>query len=140
MAHLPELVELRVDAVAHEAAFAHQERRLVDEGGLDVGGNPQRRVEVLELPAHEGGGASVDGLGRGGQRPQRAGEGDEVARRRGAERDPADDPVQVLHALEGLAQAAALHGAEGELLHRVEAVLDRLHVDEGTEDPLAQEP
>ena len=81
----------------------------------------------------------VEGLGRGRQRPQGRSEGHEVPGPRRAQGDPAEDAVEVLHAAEGLAQAAAVEGAEGELLDGVEPVLDALELDQGAQDPLAQE-
>ena len=40
---------------------------------------------------------------------------------------------------EGLPQTAPLHHPEGQLLHRVEPVLDALHLHERPQDPLPQE-
>ena len=113
--------------------------RGVHQGAGDLVGEVEGRVELLRLLAQERGQAVDEGLGRGGQRPQGLAEGHEVPRPRRAQGDPAEDAVEVLHAAERLAQAAAVEGAEGQLLDGVEPVLDALELDEGPQDPLAQQ-
>ena len=135
-----QLVELGVDPVAHEAALAHEPGRLGHERALDLRGHVERRVEVLELQAHERRQALRERLRRGGQRLQRDGERHQVARPGGAERDAAEDAVEVLDACEPVAQPAAVERAERELLDGVEPVLDPLELDERPQDPLAQRP
>ncbi len=134
-----QLVELRVDPVADEPALAHEGGGLVHQGARDLVGEVEGRVELLRLEAEEGGDALAEGLGRGGQGPERLPESDEIAGAGRAEGDPAEDAVEVLHLAERLAEAPAVEGTEGHLLDRVEPVLDPLELHEGTQDPLPQE-
>ena len=133
-ARAPQLVELRVDAVLHEAALAQERRRVGHERALDLGGEVERRVELLQAAAHERRQALGERLRGLRQRLQRGAERHQVARAGRAERDPAEQAVDVLDAREGVAQPAAVEGAEGQLLDRVEPVLDPLHLDERAQD------
>ena len=139
-ARVPQLVELRVDAVAHEAALAHERGRVGHERPLDVRGEVERRVELLEAAPHQRGQALAERLRGRGQGLERRAERHQVARAGRAERDPAEDAVEVLDARERVAQPPAVERAEGQLLDGVEPVLDALHLDERAQDPVAQRP
>ena len=109
---MPQLVELRVDAVAREAAVARERRRLVDERApirsrtSARSSSPAARLRssgawnAVELGAH-----ARHGGARLAQR-------DEVARPGGAERRARHQPLEVVHRLQRLAEPAALGRAE----------------------------
>ena len=133
-----QLVELRIDSVPDEAAFAQQPGRVGDQRALDLGGDVERRIELLQLQPHERRQALGERLAGGGQGLERGRERHQVARAGGPERDAPEDAVEVLDAGEGVAQAAAVERPEGQLLDGVEPVLDPLQLHERTHDPLAE--
>jgi hypothetical protein len=135
----PELVELGRGAVPDESALADEGGGVVDERPPDLVGDVEGRVELLRLQAKQRRHALGEGLRRLGQGPHGAGEGDEVAGPRRAQGDPPEETVEVLDAAERLAQAGSIESAEGQLLDRVEAVLDAFELDERPQDPLAQQ-
>jgi hypothetical protein len=132
-----ELVQLRVDALADEAAVLDARRRLVDERRLDVRCDVERRLQRLDLAAQQRRPDLVERGRRRGDRPDGAGEPLEVARAGGAERHASHDAVDVLHGPQRLAQRAALAGAEGELLDGVQPVLDLLQPCQRPQHPVA---
>ena len=139
----PRLVERsssssRVDAVADEAAFAQEPGRVRHERALDLGGDVERRIELLQLQPHDRRQALDERLAGGGQGLERGRERHQVARAGGPERHAAEDAVEVLDAGESVAQAAAVERPEGQLLDGVEPVLDPLELDERADDPLAK--
>ena len=59
----------------------------------------------------------------------------QLARPGRAERDAADEPLEVVHALERVAELAAFGRAERQLLDRVEPVADALERAQRTQQP-----
>ena len=139
-ARLPQLVQLAVHAVPHEAALAGGGRRGLDERRLDVRGHVGQGIDVLQLAPHERGQAVLEGRGRARQRAQGPGQGHEVARARRAQRDPAQDPLEVLDRPHPFPEPAALDGPEAHLLDRVEPVLDGLDLGQRPQQPFPQAP
>ena len=132
-ADLAQLVELGVDAVADDAALAQAGAAARPRASRSMSvGDVERRIEVLELARARAGAMALDErLARPrAARAASAASATQVARAGGAQRDAAQDAVEVLDAAERLAQAAALDGAEGQLLDGVEPVLDRLQLDQ----------
>ena len=105
-----------------------------------VRGEVERRVELLQAAPHQRGQALAERLRGRGQRLERRAERHQVARAGRAERDPAEDAVEVLDPRERVAQPPAVERAEGQLLDGVEPVLDALHLDERAQDPVAERP
>ena len=127
-ADLAQLVELGVHAVADR-----RRRRAAMAGGSStsvrsiVGGDVERRVEVLQLAAHER--APRTRPGRPRPRAARAASGASATRSRGPAVPRVTRPRMRSRSCtlaERLAQPAALDGAEGQLLDRVQPVLDAL--------------
>ena len=138
----PQLVELGIDAVAHEAAVARERGRLVDERALDARrARPARSSSSATRLRTSGAWSSVeDQRARAGWRPATGCSADEIARAGRAERGAGDEPLEVLHGLQRLAELAALRAAERELLDRVEAIRIALERDERPEQPRPQQP
>jgi hypothetical protein len=88
----------------------------------------QRRLELLQHHAH-----ARDGRDRLAQRYQ-------VARAGGAERRAPDQPLDVVHRLQRVAQLDPRRAAEREVFDGVEAILDSLQRDQRTQQPCAQQP
>ena len=136
-----QLVELRVDAVAREAAVARERRRLVDERRLDrdrgrrAGRRARRRASARAAPAARR--ARVRTRGIDGERLLEA---DQIARTGRAERRARDQPLEILDRLDRVAELAAVGRAERQLLDGVEAIADRLERDERAQQPRAQQP
>ena len=61
-----------------------------------------------------------------GNRGKRLSKGDEITRSRGPEGRAGNQPLEVVHRLERLAELASFGGSKRELLDRVEAVTDAL--------------
>ena len=64
----------------------------------------------------------------------------QVARPGRAKRDAADQPLEVVHALERVAKLAALGRAKRQLLDGIQPVADALERAERTQQPRAQQP
>ena len=143
-----QLVELGIDAVAREAAVAGEGAGLVDERPLDAIANVGKIIELREQAAEQRRvhalsradpvGSAVEQQAqtrdRGNRQPQR----DEIARAGGAQRHAADEPLDVVHRLQHLAEAAAIGRAEGELLDGVEPIANPLQRTERLQQPAAQ--
>ena len=136
----PEIVQLGVHAVAHEASLAEGWGGRVHERGFDGLRDPHGRVEILEKGPHEGSEELRQEVGDARRGAEGGREGGEVTGARGAQGDPAQDAVQVLHPGQHLVQPAPLEGTEGQLLDRVEAVLDALQLHQRAQDPLPEQP
>ena len=74
--------------------------------------------------------------GNDGQRLLQA---DEIARAGGAERGARDQPLEILHRLDRVAELAALGRAERQLLDGVEPIANRFERDERPQQPRAQQ-
>ena len=134
-----QLVELRVDAVAHHAAVARDPRRLVDQRLVEglahvheivqLGDETldQRRLELLEPHSH----ARYGG--------DRLAQRDEIPRAGRAQRRARDQAVDVVHRLQRLAQLDPGCAAEREILDRIEPILDPLERHEWPQQPAAQQ-
>ena len=64
---------------------------------------------------------------------------DQIARTGDAERGSRDQPLEVVHVLQRLAQLRAIDAVKRQLLDRVEAVANRFQRDQRTQQPPAQE-
>ena len=100
-------IERALDRVAHVDEIVELGEQRADE----------RRLQVGEHGAH----ARNHG--------QRLLEADQIARPGGAERRARDQPLEILHRLDRVAELAALGRAERQLLDRVEPIANRLERD-----------
>ena len=135
-----ELVERGVHAVAREAPFANERRRLVEKRALDEVANIGEIVELGEQAAHQRRLALVEQQPDARHRLQRLPQRHEFARARRAERDAADQPLEVVNALERVAKLAALGRAERQLFDRIEPIANALERAQGTQQPCPQQP
>jgi hypothetical protein len=135
-----EVVELGIHAVANGAAVAGERRRLVGERGrqpianvrevIELGDQAadERRTQLRQQQPHP-----RDGGNRLAQRG-------EIARPRGAERGTADQALDIVDGLERLAHLRPLGAAKGELLDRVETILDALDREQRPQQPRTEQP
>ena len=125
-----QLVELRIHAVANQAAVAGDRRRLVEQRAIErvahvreiveLGdeASHERRLHVLEHQTH-----ARDGGDRLAQR-------DEVARTGGSQGRARDEAFDVVHVLQRVAKLGSRGAAEREVLDGVEPIVNPLERDE----------
>ena len=130
-----ELVERRVDAVSREAPFADEGRRLVEQRALDEVANIGEIVELGQQAAHQRRLTLVEQQPDARHGLQRLPQRHQIARPGRAERDAADQPLEVVNALERVAKLAALGGAERQLLDRIQPIADALERAQRTQQP-----
>src|SRR3989442_3517082 len=134
----PQLVELAVDAVAGESAFAGECRRIVDERGIDAIADVDELVELGDERPHERRLQLRQHRAHTRHDHERLLQADEIARARRPERRARDEALEILNRLDRLAKLAALGRAKRELLDRVEAIANRLDRDERSQQPRTQ--
>ncbi len=134
------LIELRVDAVPQVAAVPREGGRLVDERRLNRRAHIHDVVQLRDQRRHQGRLEFAEQRSQARHRHQRLLQTHQIARPRGPERSSGDQPLEILHRLEGVAEFAALGVPERDLLHGVEAIANRLERDQRAEEPGAQEP
>ena len=113
----------RIDAVAREPAFARERRRIVDERRFDQLADVRQVVELRDAASRRAAPADprAPSAARGIDR-ERLLQADQVARTGGAQRGPGDQPLEILHALDGVAELAAFGRAKRELLDGVQPI------------------
>ena len=134
-----QLVELRVDAVAHEAAVPRQGRHLVGERRLDGVADVDQIVELAFERAHQRRLQLGEDDADAGDAQNRLLEADEVARSGRTERGAGNKALQVLDGLHRLAKLAALSCPIGELLDGIKTIADGFEGDEWCEQPCAKQ-
>ena len=105
---IAQVVQFRVEAAADEAAVARRQRAIVDQGRLQLAAQVRAQVQ-LALPAGSAAGClrAVSLAFSFGRLRQRAADEAQVARTGPARRDAGQQPLQVVHAPQMLAQLAA---------------------------------
>ena len=139
-ADAPQVVELGVEAVANIAAVAHERARLVDQAAVDVVAHVDEVVERADQRPGERRLARLEDEAHARHDRNRLLQADEIARPRTAERGTRDEALEILHALQDLAELAAVGAAEGELLDGVQAIANAIERDERAQQPRAQQP
>ena len=99
-----------------------------------------RSSSELNSDRVSGASQAVERSGAPAARGNRLLQADEIARAGGAERRACDEALEILHALQHLAELAAVGAAEGELLDGVQPIADAVERDERPEQPGAQQP
>ena len=135
-----ELVECGINTVTSEAAFTEDGGRLVDERALDETSHVGQVVELGKQAAHERSLDSIEKQLDARHRVERLPERHEIARPCRSQRDAADQPFQVVHALERVAKLASLGRAERQFLDGIEPVTNALERTERTKQPCPEQP
>ena len=137
---MAQLVDLRVHAVADEAAVAGQRGRLVLDGAFDPAADVGEIVELADQAPDERRLTFAQQRTNAGDSGQRLAQADEVARPGRRQRHARRQPLQILDGLERLAQLAAIGRAKGQLLDGVEPVANRFERHQRAQQPATQQP
>ena len=135
-----QLVERRVDAVADASPVVGRDRRIVHERRLDGVANVGDVIELRDQTPRQRRAAIAQQATDPWNDPYGLPQRDEVPRPSGAERNARDQPFEIVHRLERVAQLRPLGAAEGHLLDCIEPVLDRLERVRRPLQPRAQQP
>ena len=146
VAQLAQLVELRVVARLDHAALGERGGRPLRQRACQHVGHVAQQVELIERGG-ERGAPALRSPGQRGERLEHIGQpeegipqGAELPRRRATGGGPAGQPLEVAHAVERLAHAGAAAAVAQAGIDGVEPGLDRRHVAERREHPLAEQP
>ena len=140
-ADVPQVVELRVDAVANHAAVAGQRARLVDQRRARwPSAAPARRRATPTRLRHQRRLQAVEHHPHAWDRAERLLQPDKVARSGHAQRGPRHEPLEVVHRLERIAQLRALHAAKGQFLDGIETIANRFERNQRANQPRAEQP
>ncbi len=137
---MAQIVQVGIDAVAHEPAVAGQRRRLVGNGGLDPAAHVGQLVELAAQAADERRLAVLQQQRRARHHRERRAQAGEVARAGRGQRDARHHALEILDALERVAHLGPIGRADGEFLHRVQPIANALQHHQRTEQPGAQQP
>ena len=134
-----EIVQLRIDAVAHDSAVPRVDRRLIQQRALELVAHISEIVELGREAANERGLEWFQEHADAGSRRQGLTQGHEIAWTCRSERRARHETLDVVHALQRFANLRALGAAKREFLDGIQPILDAFERQQRPEQPGADQ-
>jgi len=135
-----QVVELGIKTIPDVATLPHHGPRLVDDAAFDVVADVLQIIERAQQRAGERRLAGLEQEADLRDGCDRLLQANKVARAGVAERCARNQALEILHALEDVAELAAVGAPEGELFDRVQPIANAIERDERAQQPRSEQP